>query len=124
MKGSSESADVIIQERSKIQCPDKSGTISDLDEREENILCCLDSSCDAYEQMAKITGKEKHLSASIAMPSGNASKELHGLLKQHNASEVESKSPAVSHIGSEAANCLGGFPHASSGDTETVACEE
>ncbi|KAJ9188120.1 hypothetical protein P3X46_003512 [Hevea brasiliensis] len=120
-----EPSDLTIQDKSKIKCNDNFGMISDnLDERDENVVSPLDSSCDANEQVAKITGQQNHPSASIILPSDNASKkELHVQSNQHIASEVECTLPAVSHIGSESANCLGESPHASSGDIETVSCE-
>ncbi|KAJ9171978.1 hypothetical protein P3X46_015271 [Hevea brasiliensis] len=120
----SEPSNLTIQDRNKIKCHDQSVTISNnLDGRNENIVSPPDSVCDAYEQVAKITVQQNSLPASIILPIDNALQELHVQLNVHNASKMESKLPVVSHIGSEAANCLQEFPCASSGSTEIVCCE-
>lgn len=117
-----EASDLIIQERNKITCHDQSGTVShNLDGINENIGSCPDSLCDAYEQVAKVTGQQNSLSASIIPPTDNALQELH--VQLNNASEVGIQFSAESLIGSEAASHLGEFPRASSGGAENVSCE-
>ncbi|KAF2314858.1 hypothetical protein GH714_036949 [Hevea brasiliensis] len=119
----SEPSNLTIQDRNKIKCHDQSVTISNnLDGRNENIVSPPDSVCDAYEQVAKIT-YNRILACFHHSPIDNALQELHVQLNLHNASKMESKLPVVSHIGSEAANCLQEFPCASSGSTEIVCCE-